>query len=441
MKVPTAGYAVSRQEQEGDFLTLQVEVKASIVKQAYKKVHRMLVDEVRVPGFRAGKAPLQVLARRIGQERFDAEVERELLPAYYYAAVRASGKRPIDRVEYEDQHLAYGKPFAFTAKVIVAPPVEMGDYDGLDVKPPVPAEPTDEEIREELQRLRRRAAKLQRRDSGSVEKDCLAFVSYEGKVDGKTYKTLSAMNRALLVGEDEFLPGFDAELVGIELGGEKTFTLPLGDEAPSDFLKGKTAEFEVKVASLQDVTLPELDDDFAKDVGDFKSLADLEERIQKDLLERKERDERARFTRDLKDRLAEVVQVDLPASLLEKEVEDEIDEIKNRLLHGGMRFEEYLEENGKDEESFKAEITEQVEKKLRLQFALDGVAEKEKLEATEAEVAQRVQLQARLIQRNPEELEAILDASGSLILKFDELAREKALSLLRERYDLPKKEE
>lgn len=426
-------FQVLSQDLSGDMLTLKVKVEPDVVKHAYQKVHKLLLRHVRVPGFRPGKVPQPVLVNAVGKENFAKEVRKELLPSYYYTALQTTTYRPVSEVAYTDEHLVPGEPFAFTAKVSVLPEGKVKDYQGLKVKeqPPKPVE--DEEIEKVLKERQKRYAKTRNAEEGDAAKDGdFLLISFTVSIDGKDYQTLSRHNQTMIVGEDSYMPGFDANLVGKKKGEEFTFAIELPKKnLENKSLHGKKAMVKAKIKSIQAVELPALDDEFAKDVG-VENLAELKKKVKGELEKEKEREAKETYTEELKKALTEAVDVTFPDSLLDREIEERMEQFKHQFQGKPYTYEDYLAESSKDEAALKAELKEKVVSDLKLQVALDEVAKAEGLKVTDEEFGQRIQLLGQVMRRDPDEILDQLDSSGRRIIQHQELVREKAFDRVRE---------
>ena len=425
-------FQILSQDLADDMLTLKVKVDSEVVKRAYQKVHKLLLRHVRVPGFRPGKVPQPVLMNAVGKENFAKEVRKELLPTYYYNALKNTEYKPLSEVNFEDEHLVNGEPFAFSAKVSVLPEGKIGEYKELKVKelPPKPVE--DDEIEKLLLERRKRYAKTRNADDNTVKDGDFLLLTFTVSIDGRDFHTLSRTNQTMIVGEDSYMPGFDANLIGKSKGEEFTFAIDLPKKGlENKALHGKKAMVKGKIKSVQRVELPALDDEFAKDVG-VESLAELKKKIKGDLEKESERAAKEQYSEDLKKALADSVTVKFPDSLLNREIEERLEQFKQQFEGKAYKFDDYLHESGKDEKALNDELREKVVGDLKLQVALDQVAKNEGLSVTDEEFNQRIQLIGQAMRKDPEEILDQLDSSGRRIIQHHELVREKAFDRVRE---------
>jgi len=427
-------FQILEQNLNEDVLTLKVRVDTDVVNRAYRKVHRQLLKQVKVPGFRPGKVPLPVLSNAIGKENFVKEVRKELLPTYYYNALGVTAYRPASEVVYEEEHLAHGEPFAFCAKVSVLPHVNLGDYNTIKVNKGAPKPVGDEEVEKSLKDRQRRYAKTRHAEDETIRDGDFVLLSFSVTIDGREYKTLTQNNAGFVVGEDRFITGFDANLIGRKKAEEFTFAMELPKKGlDNESLHGKKCLVKGKIKSVQRLELPGLDDEFAKDVGAFENLEDLKKKIRLDLEKDHERTAKEEFSEELRKLLLEKAVVEFPESLLSKEIDRRLEEFKESFEGKPFGFEDYLVETSRDVNSFREEFRAKAVSDLKLQCVLDEIAARETLQVTDEEFLQRIHLMAQALRRDEEEILERLDSFGKRILHRQEMLREKAFTALRDR--------
>lgn len=426
-------FEIKESKVEGGVLALTVEVAAEAVDHAFEKVRRELSSYVRIPGFRGGKAPLGVLANHVGKERFHREIQRELLPRYYYKAVETSGSRPVSPVKYEDLKLEKGEPFRFKAVVTVAPEAEIGDYKDAKLELPEPDPVTDGDVEDRVMQLRLRFAKSKAKDGG-IEKGDVCGMAVEGKVKGQVFKSLSRKMVTVRVGDNEFFPAFDSHLVGLEKGAKKEFQVDAPPDTENPNLKGGKVDFSVEIKNVRGVDLPELDEAFLKHFGnEFKTVDELKARIRQELEHEAAQEADKKLDTVMQDFLAGLVKVEAPASLVDLRTTEKLAEFKEQ-FRGGYGYADYLQEWSRTEEDLKGQLRERAEKEIKIELALDEVAAKEGLTASDADVTAHLKEVAKAVRRSPLDVEEMVDASGSRILRKQDLARDKAFHWLKARY-------
>ncbi|MBI3892226.1 MAG: trigger factor [Candidatus Wallbacteria bacterium] len=425
-------FSIKEQKVDNNILTLKVEVDREVVSGAFKRVHKAIASQVRIPGFRQGKVPMPVLVRYVGKDNFLKEVRRELLPQYYYSAVESLAQRPISDVAYEDGALTQGEPFHFSATVAVAPHVELASYDAIAVEKPGEAAASDAGVETRLAEIVTRYARTENLPEAELADGHMALVTIEVTVDGEAYQTLGRKNVTMVIGRDQYLTGFDQHLLGRKRGETLEFTMDLvGDTAP-ERLRGKAASFKVDLKTIRSVTPPALGDEFAKDRG-FKDLAAMREKIAGDLLrEQQEKVEEEAISR-LKARLSDLVDQEPPAVTVDRRVKEQVSRVKEQVKRQGLEFETWLKEAGKAQAELEEKTRKEIVAEMKLEFALDAVAEREKIHVTDHEVEERIWAMARALEKDPQEVLEILDNTGSRILTKQDIARDRALEFLKEK--------
>ena len=251
---------------------LNVEVDAERVTEALDKAFKKVSQKVNVPGFRKGKVPRGIFEARFGIESLYQDAIDILLPDAYAGAVKEAGIEPVDRPEIDVEQFGKGQPFVFKAKVLVKPEVKLGEYKGLEV-PAAEAEVTDEELGAELERLRQRHAELVVIDEGAVEKGDMTVIDFEGFVDGEPFEGGSSERYSLEIGSGSFIPGFEEQLIGMQIGDFKDVEVTFPENYHAENLKGKAAVFKVKLHEIKRKSLPALDDEFAAVVAESEQTA------------------------------------------------------------------------------------------------------------------------------------------------------------------------
>ena len=427
-------FEVKESNVEDGTLTLAVEVSSQAVAEAYRNVRKELSRYVRIPGFRKGKTPLNVLANHIGKERFQREVERELLPQYYYRAIEETGHRPVSPVTYDEKTLGKNKPFFFKATVAVAPEVELGDYKSAEVEVKEPEEVTDEEVEKRLDELRLQASSPEEKEGAAEEGDLVQF-DVVGKVDDQEFPSLSRQKVTVRVGDDGYFPGFDKELVGCKAGDSKDFSLPAPDDAANPKLANAEVNFHVEVLAVRSVVLPVIDEEFLSKLrGNIQSEDDLKSRIRVELEQDRRKSAEEANDMAIQDMLLGLVDAEPPAAMLDSRVEEKLYDFREQ-FKPPYSYDDYLSEWGRTEEDVKAELREGAVKTCQIEFALDEIAKREGITASDEEVAHRLRMLARMMRRSPMDIEEMVDSSGSRVLEKQKLTREKAFAWLKSRSD------
>lgn len=392
---------------------LTIEVEADKVDRALDKAFKKVVAKVNVPGFRKGKVPRFIFEKRYGVESLYQDALDILLPEAYMEAVRETGIEPVDRPEVKIERMEKGQDLKFTAKVTVKPEVQLGAYKGIEV-PEQSTEVTAEDIDNELKQLQQRHAELVVVEEGAAEKGDIAIIDFEGFLDGVPFEGGKAEKYSLELGSNSFIAGFEDQVVGMTKGEEKDINVTFPENYHVENLKGKPVIFKVKLHDIKRKNLPELDDEFAKDVSEFDTLDEFKRDIEKRLQERKRQAAQRETENAVVAKAAEAAQVDIPAVMIDDEVERMFNEFENRLKMQGMTLDLYFQFSGQNEEKLKEQMRSDAEKQVRHNLVLEAIAKAENIEATDGEIDEELEKMAKQYQRSADDLRNILTANGNL---------------------------
>lgn len=409
---------------------LTVEVAAERVDAALDKAFKKVAAKVNVPGFRKGKVPRSLFEKRFGVESLYQDALDILLPEAYMEAVAETGITPVDRPEVDVQQIGKGQELKFTAKVTVKPEVQLGEYKGLEIAAPS-VEVTEEDISAELKQLQQRHAELVVLEEGAVENGDTVVIDFEGFLEGVPFEGGKAEKYSLEIGSGSFIPGFEEQLVGMEKGGEKDIDVTFPENYQSEELKGKPVVFKIKLHDIKRKNLPELDDEFAKDVSEFDTLEEYKQDIAKRLGERKEQNAQREKENAVVEKASDAAEIEIPEAMINNEVDTMLEDFGNRLKMQGMTLEMYFSFSGQTEEDLKGQMKGDAEKRVRQGLVLEAISSAEAIEATEEEVTEELEKMAKQYQRDVEELRSILTANGNLdSLKRDLVTRKTVQFLL-----------
>ncbi|ANY72417.1 trigger factor [Paenibacillus ihbetae] len=410
---------------------LDVEVDADRVAAALDKAFNKVAKKVNVPGFRKGKVPRPIFEARYGVESLYQDAIDILLPEVYSEAVEQADIFPVDRPEVEIEQFAKGETFKFKAKVTVKPEVKLGDYKGLEVAA-VTAEVSDEELNQELERLQQRHAELAVIDEGSAESGDVVVIDFDGSVDGVPFEGGQAERYSLELGSNTFIPGFEDQVIGMATGDFKDVEVTFPETYHAEELAGKQAVFKVKVHEIKRKQLPELDDEFAKDVSEFDTLDEYKEDLKKQLLARKEQEAQGVRENEVVEKAAANAEIEIPEAMIQSEVQNMMRDFDNRLRQQGMNLEMFLSFSGQTNADLEGQMKDDAEKRVRNNLVLEAIAKEEKLEVSEEEINKELDNMAETYKRSAEEIRSILAANGSLDSLSEELLLRKTIDFLLE---------
>lgn len=398
---------------EGNQGVLTVEVDAETFNNGLDEAFKKVVKQVNVPGFRKGKMPRGMFEKRFGVESLYQDALDIVLPDAYENAIKETGIEPVDRPEVDVEQIEKGQNLIFTAKVTVKPEVKLGEYKGLEVEK-LDDTVTDEDVDAEIKQLQERNAELVVKEEGTVENGDTVVIDFEGFVDGEAFEGGKAENHTLEIGSGSFIPGFEEQLVGVAAGAEKDVEVTFPEEYHAENLAGKPATFKVKVHEIKAKELPELDDEFAKDVDDeVETLEELKAKTRTRLEETKKRDAENSLKDTLIEKASENAEIDIPEAMVNTELDRMVREFEQRLQMQGMNLELYFQFSGQDENALREQMKEDAGKRVRVNLTLEAIAKAENIEVTEEEINAELENMSGMYGVSVEELKQMLgDVNG-----------------------------
>ena len=367
----------------------EITVEAEKFEEATKKVYFKSAKYFNIPGFRKGKAPMQIVEKYYGKEIFYEDAFNEVAQEALGEAVEENKVEVVSRPEVDIKQMEKGKDLIFTVVMQTKPEAELGKYKGIEIKK-IEYNVTDEDVEHELSHMQEHNSRLISIDDRAAEKGDIVNIDFEGFVDGKAFDGGKAENYDIEIGSNTFIPGFEDQLVGMKIDEEKDVNVTFPKEYFSKDLAGKDATFKVKLHEVKKKELPALDDEFAKDVSEFDTLDELKKNIKEKKQEQNE--ERAKYeTQDeVIKALCENVKVEIPSGMIETETENMIKDLENRLSYQGLKLEQYLNMMGKTKEEMRKEYEPQAVEGIKSRLAIEAVIKAEKIEATDKEIDKKI---------------------------------------------------
>lgn len=421
----------SWEKTEKNLGVLEVEVSAERVEAALDKAFQKVVKKANVPGFRKGKVPRSIFEARFGVESLYNDAIDILLPEAYSEAVEEAGIFPVDRPEIDIEQFGKGQTLKFKAKVTVKPEVKLGEYKGVEV-PVTEVDVTDEEIAAELERLQNRHAELVVVDDEAAANGDVVSIDFDGYVGDEAFEGGKAENYSLELGSGSFIPGFEEQVVGMSTGDSKDVNVTFPETYHAVELAGKDAVFKVKLHEVKRKQLPELDDEFAKDVSEFETLDEYKEDLKTQIADRKKRENDAARENAVVEAVAAAAEVEIPAAMIDSEVENMMRDFDNRLRQQGMNLEMYTSFSGQTAEDLREQMKSDAEKRVLNNLVLEAIAKEEGIAASEEDIEKELQTMADMYKRSIDEIRSILGANGSLASLNDEIALRKTIEFLLE---------
>ena len=377
--------SVQVEKLEKNMAKLTVEVPAEDVEKAIQGAYQKTKKSINIPGFRKGKAPRQLIEKMYGKEVFYSDAVDAMLPKAYSDAVEECGEEIVSYPKIDVVQIESGKPFIFTAEVAVKPAVTLGEYKGIQVEK-APIEVTDEEIEAQVNKEREANSRTVTVEDRAVQKGDIATIDFEGFVDGVAFDGGKGENYDLEIGSNTFIPGFEDQLVGAEIGKELDVNVTFPEEYGAKELAGKEAVFKCKVNGIKVKELPEADDEFAQEVSEFDTLDEYKADIKAKLLKDKE-DEAKRAKEDAAiGKIVENATMDIPDAMVEYQTQQMLDDFGRRMQSQGLSLEQYFQFTGMTEADYKEQMKPRALQNIQSRLVLEAVAEAEKLEATEEDL-------------------------------------------------------
>jgi trigger factor len=365
---------------------VEVEVPSDALESEVKNAATELGREMRVPGFRSGKVPPEVVLQQVGREAVMDEAVRRGLPSWYEQAVADAGIAAVGDPKLDLSDLPErGLPLSFTIEVGVVPPAKLGDYKGLEVGRR-DASVNSDEVQTELERLRESLASLETVDRAAGQGD-FAVIDFAGSVDGEPFEGGEARGHLVELGSGRLIPGFEEQLEGIAAGDEREVKVKFPDDYPAEHLAGKDASFAVEVKEVKEKRLPELDDDFAVEAGGYDSLDELRAELEKRIGEAQEREIEGEFREAAVDAAVAAAEVEVPHELVHSKAHEMWHRTSRRLAQQGVDPRQYLQMVGKEEEELVTESEPDAELALKREAVLNAIVAAEGIEVTDEEVS------------------------------------------------------
>lgn len=413
---------------ENNLAILEIQVDPGKFEEAMEKSYRKNVKNISVPGFRKGRAPRKIVEARYGEGIFYEDAINFAVPEAYSYAVKETGIKPVDQPKIEIVQIGQGKPFIFKAEVTVKPEVKLGEYKGIEAEK-IEFEVTDEAINKELEYLRQKNARLVAVEDRPVQEGDIAIIDFEGFIDGRPLEGGKNENYSLEIGSKSFVPGFEDQLIGVRAGEEKEIKITFPEGYRSEELSGKDAVFKVRVKEIKKKELPELDDEFAKDVSEFETLKELKDDIENKLKQGLEEISRSTLESTVINRAVENAQVDIPQVMIENEIDILIQDFSSKLSYSGTNLEQYLKYNNLTEEDLRNRFKDEAYHNVKRALVLEAIAEVEGIQATDDEIENKVKEIAEKYNQNPEEFRKKLGERQVEIIK-DNIVMKKTVDFL-----------
>lgn len=406
--------AVNWEKQEGNEGILTFEVSAETFSKGLDQAFKKVVKQVNVPGFRKGKVPRKIFEQMFGVESLYQDAIDAVLPEAYTNAIDEAGINPVAQPEIDVEQIEAGQPVVFKANVTVKPEVKLGEYKGLEVERQETAV-TDEEIEEQLNDRRQGNAEFVIKEDEPAAEGDTVVIDFEGFTDGEPFEGGKAEGYELELGSNSFIPGFEEQLTGVKAGESKDVEVSFPEEYHAAELAGKPATFKVTVHEVKSRELPELDDEFAKEVdSEVASLDELRSKLKEQTAQEKKDASEAALRDELVEQAAKNADIEIPEVMVEGEVDRMIQEFGQRLQQQGMTLDLYFQFSGQDEAALRAQMKEDAETRVRVSLVLEAIAEAEGVTVGEEDIQEELQTMSGQFNMDTEQIKQILGGTEML---------------------------
>lgn len=364
---------------------IDLEIGKEAIDKATEEVFKRTRGRYSVPGFRKGKAPRRVIEQFYGAGVFFEDAFNEVFPDVYEAAVKEHGLNPVDRPEIELDDISDDGVVKCKVTVTLMPEVKLGKYEGIKPEA-VEYNVSDEEVDHEIKHAQDHASRFIDVDDREVRNGDTVGLNYSGSIDGVKFDGGTAENQTLEIGSGSFIPGFEDQMIGMNIGEEKALNVKFPDDYHAEDLKGKEAVFDVKVLSIKEKQVPALDDEFAKDVSEFDTFAEYKADVKAKLEERKKAQADAEFENKLVEAIADNAEIDIPDCMVEQQIDEQMRDMEMRMSYQGLKLEDYLKYTGMTMQQMRDMYKDGAKKTVKIRLTLAEIIKTENIEATEDEI-------------------------------------------------------
>ncbi len=415
---------------EKNMAKLTIEVPAEELEKAIEAAYRRQKNKISIPGFRKGKVPRAMVEKMYGAGVFYEDAANTLMQQNYPSAVDESGIDIVSRPTIDIVQIEQGKPFIFTAEVAVKPEVTLGKYMGVTVTK-ADTSVSDEEVEEALEKERNNNARTITVTDRPVAEGDTAVIDFEGFVDGEPFEGGKGENHPLEIGSHTFIDNFEEQLVGKNAGDDVEVNVTFPEQYQAAELAGKPAVFKVKINEIKTRELPELDDEFAKDVSEFDTLAEYKDSVKKNLEEQKKNEARRTQEDEAIQKIIDKSKMDIPEAMIDTQCESMIEEFAQRIAQSGLTMEQYLQFSGTTIEGMKEQVRPEALTRIQSSLVLEQIAKEENIEVTDEDIDAELEKMAKSYGMEADKLKEYMgDAQKDSMKK--ELALSKAADLIME---------
>ena len=413
---------------EKNMAKLTIEVSAEELDKAMEKAYQKQKSRISLPGFRKGKAPRKMIESMYGKGVFMEDAVNSLVPQEYSKAIADCDLEIVSQPEINVTQMEPGKALIFTADVATKPEVTLGDYKGVEV-PKTEIAVTDEEVDAEVKKEQDKNSRTVVVEDRAAANGDITTIDFEGFVDGVAFDGGKGSDYALTLGSGTFIPGFEDQLVGANTGDHVEVKVTFPEEYQAKELAGKEAVFQCDVKKIETKEVPELDDEFAKDVSEFDTLAEYKEDVKKNLTEKKEKEARTAKENAAVEKAIENAQMDIPDLMIQTQCRQMMDDFARRMQQQGLSMDQYFQFTGQSMDKMMEDMKPQALKRIQTRLVLEKIAETENTQPSEEEITEEIQKMADAYKMEADKIREAIGEDGIEQLKKD-LSVQKAVTLI-----------
>lgn len=382
-------------KKEKNEVTLKLTISNDKFEEAVDKAYNKLRGKLNVPGFRKGKAPKKLIEAQYGKGVFYDEAINIAFPDAYMEAVKSHEIDPIDTPAIDVEEIGNGNGLVLTVTVTVRPEVKLGDYKGIEVEK-IEYTVKEEDINEKLEAMVNQNARFISVEDRAVADNDMVSIDFKGFVDGEAFAGGEGENYNLVIGSKTFIPGFEEQLIGTNVGDEVDVNVTFPEEYHAENLAGKPALFKVKIKEIKVKEMPELNDEFAKDVSEFDSLEELKNDVKAKLEETNANRAKSELRTKIVDVAAEKAEVEIPEVMIDNQVENMLKDFDYQLQYQGLNLENYIKFTGMKIEDLKSQMREEAAQRVKTSLVLEAISKEEKIEVSEEELNKEMEDMAKM---------------------------------------------
>jgi trigger factor len=420
---------VKMEKKENNLVKLEITVEAGKFNEALKKAYFKNAKKFNIPGFRKGKAPMSTIKRHYGEGVFYEDAINFCCEDTYPKAIEENDIKPVDYPQIDVVQIGEGKDFIYSAEVVVYPEVKLGEYNEVEVKE-VKYDVTDEEIENSLKQVQSKNARIEEKNDGEIANSDIVTVDFKGFIDGEAFEGGEADDYELEIGSKTFIDTFEEQLVGMKVGDTKEVNVNFPEEYGREDLNGKPAMFNVSIKGIKKKELPNLDDEFAKEVSEFETIEDYKNDIRKKMEESNQAKAKREYEEAVLDVISANAEVEIPEVMIEKEIDLMIKDLEMKLKYQGLDLKTYYQFTNNTEEKVREYMKENAEKRVKTDLVISAISKKENIEVSDEEILEKAKEMAKMYgDKDIDKTAGIIAKSQKELLKTD-VINEKVVKML-----------